>query len=905
MRAVHILCLLLACLIIEPPAAHSQQKIVYLGNQGRIDGLRITSPQVRKPLIAKGRSRVRAGSTRSSSRISAAPQKLAVVAGVDNTRKDNGLPGLPGLPSGLIAIVEGSPPEGALASFSARPPVPANALVAAKPPASPVASGPSSVSGPVALIAGTADTTDPTAHGLFLPFEAGVGAAAFSRGKDTLVVFDAARPLDLSMVQNDPVGAYSTIELLPEATVLRLSGPHAKNLVLSRLPAGWLIQSHESKPNRSIEATMDGAVLRLPVDEPGRTVVVPDPQTGGNLLVGTVLSGGAAVHVRRRGIAEVIEQTILGVVIDPLSDRLELHSARKAFLLSGFGNEALDVVSVMPGVMSGGGAAIPRVMSLGAGSSEALQRRFKDAMAAAAKAPPGSRFLPRLLAAQDALALGDAAQAAAIVHVALADDAREAAAPLPQLVVAASNLLDRHSDATALLDDTHMTGNGEIGLWRAVKLAERNPASSEAARLFAVNMPLLQSYPDPLRKSLLPIAAVSLARSGSDAQAAMIDHLPADKALNFARAVLAERRGQTSTALARLDQLAFDQDLRVGDEAVEEAVEIRRRLPSADPAKLADVLETHLLDARIGGHEISSRFNLADLLIQSKQYHKALQLLRETASSYPAEAAEVRRRVGDLLRHLAGAPLPAHDEEALDQAAMIEANADMLPDGADGGRVSLFLATRLMELDLPERALPIVRDMMHAAAPGTEKAELGLRLAALDFQENDLDGVQTALHESDPGNLPADRVAPRLIITARALAGGGQLEQALAMIAPLKTTEALDLKATLLSRRGDWAGTTDVLLSLAGEGQPPAGKFDDAGQDMLLRLASAASHTKDRARIVHVRGFGIGRFSDPGKEALFRLLTSDPTSDDAETTKIPSEAASFHHASDILNSISR
>ena len=901
MRPARTLYLLVACLVVEPNSAYSQQKTIYLGNQGRIDGLKLTSQGHRKLLTPGIHNHVRAHLTLAPPKVG--QQKSSTTTETILPKQDNVLPGLP---SALIAVVEGGPPGVAASLPSARPPAPAQSPTSSKQPVFSMPSSPSSTSGPVSLTATASNNTDPTTRGLFLPFEAGVGAAAFSRGDDILVVFDAARPLDLSIVQTDTIGARSSIQLLPEATVLRLPGQRNSDLVLRRFPTGWLIQANGSTiSGKTIDAVMEGAALKLSMDSPGRTVVVPDPQTGGNLLVGTVLEGGTAVRVRRHGVAEIIEQTLQGVVIDPLSDRLELHPTKGAFLLSGIGTEGLDTIPVIPNVDGRGGVVGHRVMSLAAGSAEALHRRFRDAKAAAAAAPVGARFAPRLLAAQDALALGDAAQATAIAHVALADDAREAGAPLSQLVIAAAALLDHHSNAADLLDDTRAIPNGEIELWRAVKLAEQNPASSEAARLFAVNLPLLRSYPAPVQAILMPIAAESLVRSGSDAQAALVDHLPAENDLTFAKAILAERRGQTSVALAILDHLASDQDVRLADKAVEEAVAIRERLPSADPKKLAEILEAHLLDARIGEHEVSSRFHLFELLTQSKQYRKALQLLRETASFYPEQKTEVRRRIGELLRNLATAPLPGRDEDALDQAAMIETNADMLPDGADGSRVSLFLAARLMALDLPERALPIVRDMMHAAKSGSDKAELGLKLASLDFQENDLEGVQTALRESDPGDLPADRMVPRLIMTARAFAGSGQIDQALAALAPLKTDAALDLKASLLSHRGDWSGTTDTLLALAEQGHLPTGKISEAGQDMLLRLASAASHTKDKARIDHVKALGNGRFSDSGKAALFHLLTSDPASDDADMTKLPSETAAIGHTSEIFNSISR
>lgn len=802
---------------------------------------------------------------------------------------------LPGLPSALIAVVENSPAEQAVVSQSA-----GSSISEKHPDVVPIPLQ-SSSPGPVSLTATAFNKSDSGDRGLFLPFEAGVGAAAFMRGGDLLVIFDVARPFDLSMVQDEPIAVRSSIQLLPEATILRLPAHHVGIVTLRRLPAGWLIQTAGSgRTDKMITPVLDGALLRLPVENPGRTVIVPDPETGGNLLVGTLQSGSDAVDVRRYGSAAIIEQTVQGVVINPLSDQLELRPSRHAFLLSGMSPEALR-----PEGLPAGPEAGSRIMCLAPGSMDVLSRRFKMAKAAAAAAPANSRFAPRLLAAQDALALGDGRQAATIVHVAVADDAREAATHVARLVTAAAELLDRHADMVDLLDDPQNSKVGEIGLWRAVKLAERKPTSPEAARLFASNLSLLQSYPAPMQAVLLPLAGETLVRGGTDAQAAMLDHLPPGEALIFARALLAQRRGQTQAALAALDHAAAGRNLRLADQAAEEAVSIRRSLPAADPQKLADILEAHLLDARITGHDSESRLALAGLRVQGGQWQKALNLFREIATLYPEQAAEVRRQAGQVLKDLATIPMPVKDDIALEQASMIEANADMLPDGADGSRISLFLAARLSALDLPERAAPIVREMMNKAAPGADKAELGLQLAALKFQENDLAGVQTALKESDPGDLPQERDAPRLIMMARALAGGGQLDQALVTIATLKTAAALDLRASLMARHGDWNGATDTLIALARQNQPSAGKSDGSGQDLLIRLASAASRTGDKTRIRQVKAVGDGRFSDPGKAALFDLLTSDLVADDSHSTGASSQAASLRHTSAILESIAK
>ncbi len=351
-----------------------------------------------------------------------------------------------------------------------------------------------------------------------------------------------------------------------------------------------------------------------------------------------------------------------------------------------------------------------------------------------------------------------------------------------------------------------------------------------------------------------------------------------------------------------LDRLAFDRDLRFRDSANEEAISLRQSLAAARPKELADLLEAHLLDARIAGHEAATELHLAALRAQARQWEKALQLLREVAFEHPEQQNEVRNRVAQVLKNLASSP---SGEGALDQAATIEANADMLPDGAAGSQVSLFLADRLKALDLPERAAPIIQRMMRASPSGSDRAQLGSQLATLDLQQDDFGGARAALSESECGGLSREATETRLLLSARALAGAGQRDQALAVLAPLQDASALELRATLLADRGDWSGTTDALLLSSGHTLPPAGKIDAAGQDLLLRLASAASRTADRVRIERVRKLGEGRFSDPGKQALFHLLTSDPVKDDGRPTMPSSEVAVLDHTPAILNTISK
>ena len=885
------------CLLVQCSFAYSKELQVQPSGQNAVVGSTLVLPRPSSyfPKSSRGGLRSHVGHPPSSKMIRGARSgERSASYGADRQvgletasplRKGETV--LPGLPDALVAVVEGAPPDVTKLSVPPKAPVPI------QPPGPRVGLVQTASTRPVSLTAAVVDLTDPTRRGLFLPFEPGVGAAALERDDDLLVIFDAARPFDLSAVQDDLLGARSSIQLLPEATILRLPGRRADQVELHRLPNGWLIEpSGSSTPARAVAFHRRGPDVSFPMDAPGRAVIVPDPQTGGNLLVGTTRSDHDAVAATRRGSVATVEKTVLGIVITPLSDRLELRPMADAFLLSGVPPEA----SIPDEVLSGqDGKRDSRVMSLSDAPSVILYRRLKQAEAAAAAAPAASRFLPRLAAAQDALALGDGQQATTILHVAAADDAREATALRPQLMLAAAALVDHHADGVDLLDDPQLASAGEVGLWRAVKLAERDPSSPEAARRFAANLPLLQSYPLSLRNILLPLAGEALVRGGTEAQAQLESRLRPATALVFAHALLTARQGRKSAALTELDRLAFDRDLRVADKAVEEAISVREAMPAAKPKELADLLEAHLLDARIAGHEAASQLHLAALRSQAGQWEEALKLLREVALQHPEQQTAVRERVADVLKKLASAPSQAGGEGALDQAAIIEANTDMLPDGAVGSQISLYLANRLKALDLPERAAPIIQRMMRATGPGSDKAQLGSQLAALDLQQDDFAGAQSALRESDWGGLSREATETRLILSARASAGAGQLDQAFAVIAPLQSPAALDLRATLLADRGDWIGTTDTLLLRVGHDLPSTGKVDATTQDLLLRLASAASRTADRVRIERARTMGEGRFDDPGKQSLFHLLTSDPVADDVHPVGLSSKMAVLEH----------
>ena len=65
--------------------------------------------------------------------------------------------------------------------------------------------------------------------------------------------------------------------------------------------------------------------------------------------------------------------------------------------------------------------------------------------------------------------------------------------------------------------------------------------------------------------------------------------------------------------------------------------------------------------------------------------------------------------------------------------SMVDENADLVLDAADDDAVQQSLADRLLALDLPDRAKPVLEKLMRSAKSDTAKARFGASLATLEF----------------------------------------------------------------------------------------------------------------------------------------------------------------------------
>jgi len=787
------------------------------------------------------------------------------------------------------------------------------APAAQAPPFAPIAEA--AVTGPLRVAA----QPDGEAGAVLLPFAPGTAAAALRRGDEALLVFDEPRPVDLATLQGITALAGARVQLLPAATLLRLPLEAARSLRLRQVPGGWWVTlAPLLSPTAPIEAVAAAGMLRLPAASPGRVVSIPDPVTGGLLLVGT-LHGAVgdqpepAVATPRLTPEFDLLATWQGVAIEPLSDVVELRPDGAGFVVrSGQPGRVLAMAAGELATAPAAAAVFSRRFDLPALATAALLNRLRAAAAAAAASPPLQRATLRLDAAQAMLALGMGAEAQALVRLAIIDDARLATDPQAHAIGAVAAILAGHRDAARDIDDPSLTapdqgGADEVTLWRALRPTQEIDRDTDAgsrlapelARSLALRLPLLLSYPEALRQHLLPRAIETLALGGEAAAArAVCVARPDDRSLDLARAELAAVAGQNADALARLDTLARGDDRDVRDRAAIRAVELRLQTHALDPEHAAEALDRLTYAWRGDGRELTVRLRVAELRAQAGQFRASLGLLREAAAPglaqfWPERVALIRtREEATLTQAMASDARTAL--APLDLIALAEENADLLPSGEAGQALAQRLADRLIALDLPDRAAPALRKLVDAAPGGAIRAGLGARLAELQMELNQPEQALVALSASTAPLLPAPLTERRIELFARATAMRGNVPAALGALANVDSPAADELRAHLLEGASRWPEAEAALAQWVARAVPQDGALDADEAALLLRLAAAAAQAGDTAALERLRVEDLPRMP-PGHAAdTLTLLTQRPIRDVSDLPRAAREAALSH-----------
>ncbi|UPG72249.1 hypothetical protein MVG78_17310 [Roseomonas gilardii subsp. gilardii] len=761
------------------------------------------------------------------------------------------------------------------------PPAP-TASVAEAPKAEPPAPAPSAGL-PVRVLAPPGE-----ARVLALPLPAEAGLAVLRRGNLLLVVSDLAQPLDLSALRDDPVFGSADLLPFPEATVLRLRLAPPAALRARREGERWLLEPVSALPQaRSIRAGQEDGMLVLRAAAPGRVVALPDPETGLPLLVGTVREPDQMMPQARRLPQAELLPTTLGAALLARGDAVDFRSGAGRFLLSGAGESAAGAEA--PAADARG---MTRLFDLPALDAAALSERLRAQQAGIAAATPLQRAPLRRAAAETLLSLGQAQEAQAMLRLAFQEDPQAGLDPVLRALQGAAALLGGRLGEAGALEDPTLARTDETALWQGLLRGARGEGR-EAAPGIAASVPVLLSYPPPLRSRLLAPAVEALLAGGERAAARrLLDAGEAAPALAELRGRLAEAEGRRDEALAAYEAAMRGRDRPARARAIRQAVELRLSGGQIDAGAAADTLEEALYSWRGESEELAARQRIAALRQQAGNGRAALAMLQETARLFPDRGSALR----PLMRQALATAL--EKEAPVAAIALADAHPDLLAADPDQGRLLLGLADRLVALDLPARAAELLQRGM-VGASGEARARLGLRLAGLRLEGGDIAGAAAALPDGKAQTLPPDLERERKLLSARLLARQGREDDAVALLRGLGSDGAEPL-AEILAGRHDWSGASEALAALAAAGE---GEMDDTRRQLLLRAAAYAVLSGDAQRLGGLRARWAAKLGDGKLAQDFNALTLDPVQGMADLPRLQRELNLFRGFSGRLDDL--
>lgn len=777
-----------------------------------------------------------------------------------------GLGAPPSVPvSDARALVPGLPDSFAARIVGLHPAAAGSPLVAAAVPG-----------GPRGTAAGRSDAAASGASSadagcLLLPFARHAGVAIYRRPPDTIVVVDAAG------ASGDLPGGGAwwsahrpRVTTTGTATLLRIPIAAAEGIRIERREEGLcLAGTPRVAAADAISYRASARAVSFAVVRPGRVVTVADPSTGALLLVGTDRAESGGLRPARRSATFALDETLAGIVVQPFSDRLALRSTAAGFDLVSDDGLPIHVPQDFANIAVASLDGLTRTLELGDAPVATLVRRLREKARAAALAPIRGRRDRRLDLAEAELGLGLGVEASGVLAAASADDPAVGGLSRAVLLREIARRIGGRGDPRELLADPAFPDTEEGRLWRALAWQPPAPVAPTQATLRR-GLPLLLSYPEPLRAQGARIAAdILLAGDDPDGLRA-IDLLPRTEATRLASAQAALRLGHPEAALAAFETLARSRDPRSASEALRAGIRLKRVLGKLTAAAAADVLEAHRLDWRLIGEEGGALLEEADDRVLAGDLHRAFALWRE-AATHPESAAQAARRQTETLSRMAD-PSDAAAVPAADYASIMAENAARLDaDHALATRAGLVLAGKLEALDLDDTAASIFAAIAAGMSPGPARAAIDVRLAEIASMRGDTKGAEAALGRDSGDTLPPELLARQRCVRASLLAAGGHLVDATAMLAAAEDDAGLDLRAKLLTQAGEWHAAAGTLRTLF-ERLPKSGNLDAIQGAIAIRLAAARLRDNDAASAAGVLHDVAGRLTDPDERRSLDAL---------------------------------
>ena len=732
---------------------------------------------------------------------------------------------------------------------------------------------------------------------LRFPFIEKTAAAVFRRGGYLWIVFDTLARLNTGQIAAEAGDFVTEVEQLPHnsATVLRLATIPGYNALSVRDGNRWevVLAPQLLKPEDAMGVTTNaGSVPSVTVGPtvPGTPVRMVDPGIGDEVRVVPVFASGEGVAQRFLFPDFRLLTSIQGVVVVPLSDRLDMRSGDDRVIISATGGLRLTDASARNRVLASGGSdELDRMFQFTEWRHAELgdlQAARTELLAQIQAMEPSARVNGRLALARFYLAHGLADRTLGLLEVIAANMPEMERVPSYKAIRGAAQFLIGDIDgAERDLFDRELDAEPEIGLWRAAVRGAQGDIVNASIELQTAER-FVQDYPDSLRVHFAFLGAEIALASGDPVAGEFwlevvgeADLTPSEKdRRRIYEAEIAARNGEIDTAITLYDQTITGNDRRSRAIATLAKAELLLSEEDITPAEAVRNLDGLRYVWRGDGLEFKILRRLGELEIASGRYRDGLRTLKRAAANFPEHPA-TPRMTDDMRTAFADIYLNggADEMEPVSAIALFDEFRELAPAGSDGDAMIRRLADRLVAVDLLDKAAELLTHQVEFRLEGPEKARVGADLAMIQILNRKPELALEALYKSEAKDMLPGTRRDRALARSRALSQVGDYNQALAALGSVNGDEADLLRAEIHWKAQDWTNAANVFARLGGPIPEGDAKLTDQRSRYVLNRAIALALGNNSTRLSALgKAFGPAMAVTP-YAADFKAMTSVET----------------------------
>ncbi|MGF7177739.1 hypothetical protein FHS63_005539 [Azospirillum doebereinerae] len=765
-----------------------------------------------------------------------------------------------------------------------------------------------------------------------LTFNAGGPAsiAVYPRAGQLYVVFDRPMPIGAGKISGPGAELMGAIEPVPAtggSAFRTKTGPMVWPSV-ERQGTVWTITSSARPASMSgvndlrIDAEPDfllGARLLVRAPDAANVVQISDPDVGDRVQVVPLPGPGQGVAESHRYPDLEVMPSYQGVVIRPISDNVTVRPVKEGVELTtagglhmspagDAGNAGAVAPSLTPQPVPSQLAAAPQPATPTGGASSGMvppqaplqgRRLFnlpawkhgdldhytesrQDLQLAVVNAPESERAKAQLDLAHFYFANGFGQETLGMLDVLQQNQPDLEGWPEFRALRGAARVLSGDlAGGEADLSIPSLANNPEAALWRAAIAADKRDWPAALAG-FKAGSAILNSYPDPMIGKLGLRAAEAALETGDTVNAKrlldrVLEHSGPDVEeqpdVQYLRGLYYARTGEPDRAREQLKASYESLDRLYRAKAGLALTNLELAEGKMSPTAAAEQLAGLTFTWRGDDLEMQIRSRMGEVLIAGGEYAKGFNAMKETAALVAdtprAEAItkDMSRIFADLYKDGA-ARLPT-----LDALQLYDQFRELTPVGEEGDEIIRQLAERLISIDLLNRAADLLQHQVEYRLSGQDKARMGTRLASVRLLDNKPEQALQALELSNVAGMPADLVAERRLMQAKALAELNKGDEALRILAEDDSTNANLLRVDIAWRGQKWDAAALALNKVVGP-PPPAGQALDAGvSQLVLNRAVALALAGDGTGLGLLRKDFEGAMKGGPNEDAFRVLT--------------------------------